>query len=169
MATTSSSTPTGIGSSRRGKSFPLAKRPTQSWSSESTHTWRSTFHPEIKTSITDEDLILDLTSERLENFKHFLDQNGHEFADDKFVPYFSLPYVLSVDTDQNDDIKLIFEKQWLDDLESDLLQAIDLMCSFRVTSRRTCRRRRQQNTAARDDRLLLFETAETRRSSRRGL
>lgn len=99
-------------------------------------------HPEIKSSITDEDLVLDLTAERLENYKQFLDQSGGDFAEDKFAPYFSLPYVLSVDTDQNDDIKLIFEKRWLTDLETDLLQAVDMMCRSTLRSRGTCRRRR---------------------------
>jgi hypothetical protein len=86
-------------------------------------------HPEIKSSITDEDLVLDVTAERLAIFKQFLDQSGGDFAEDMFAPYFSLPYVLSVDTDQNDDIKLIFEKKWLTDLEEDLLLTIDVMCT----------------------------------------
>lgn len=86
-------------------------------------------HPNIKSTITDEDLVLDLTAERLESYKRFLDQNGGEFTDDKYVPYFSIPYVLEVDTDQNDDIKLIFDQQWLTDLEADLVQAMDVMCS----------------------------------------
>lgn len=100
-------------------------------------------HPEIKSPITDEDLVLDITAERLENYKQYLDQNGEDFADDAFVPYFSLPYVLSVDTDKNEDIKLIFEKQWIDDLNTDLADAVDRMCNCSLTSRRTRRRRRQ--------------------------
>jgi hypothetical protein len=118
-------------------------------------------HPEIKSSITDEDLVLDITAERLENYKHFLDQNGGDFAEDRFAPYFSIPYVLSVDTDQNDDIKLIFEKTWLTDLENDLLQAIDVMCRGRLLSAGFGRRRRQQNTVTGDDRLLLSQATET--------
>jgi 2-oxo-4-hydroxy-4-carboxy--5-ureidoimidazoline (OHCU) decarboxylase len=91
-------------------------------------------HPEIKSPITDEDLVLDITADRLENYKQYLDQNGGDFADDAFVPYFSLPYVLSVDTDKNEDIKLIFEKKWIEDLNNDLEVAIDRMCSCFLTS-----------------------------------
>lgn len=91
-------------------------------------------HPEIKSAITDEDLVLDITADRLENYKRYLDQNGGDFADDSFVPYFSLPYVLTVDTDKNEDIKLIFEKKWIEDLTNDLSEAIDRMCSLGLTS-----------------------------------
>jgi 2-oxo-4-hydroxy-4-carboxy--5-ureidoimidazoline (OHCU) decarboxylase len=98
-------------------------------------------HPEIKSPLVDEELVLDLTAERLENFKRYLAAHGSQFSsDDRYLGYFSLPYVLSVDTEKNEAIKTIFEKQWIDNLEASLNQAVEEMCRLSSPSLWTYRR-----------------------------
>jgi 2-oxo-4-hydroxy-4-carboxy--5-ureidoimidazoline (OHCU) decarboxylase len=82
-----------------------------------------------------------LTAERLENFKRYLAAHGSQFSsDDRYLGYFSLPYVLSVDTEKNEAIKTIFEKQWIDNLEASLNQAVEEMCRLSSPSLWTYRR-----------------------------
>ena len=90
-------------------------------------------HPEIQSPLKDEELVLDITATRLEEFRAYLETDGAEFANqENFVHYFSIPYILSVDTERNTGIQEIFKKQWLTDLETELVQAVEYMCKLLV-------------------------------------
>ena len=85
-------------------------------------------HPDIKSPLEDEELILDTTAAKLEEFKAYLESKADLIVDeDIYMQYEGLTYVLSVDIDKNEKIKHIFEKQWLLDLRAELSVAIETL------------------------------------------
>jgi len=88
-------------------------------------------HPETKSLLQDEEQILDITAARLVEFKEYIEKNGALFANnEQFLPYIGLPYILSVDTEQNEGLNAIYQKRWVDEIEQDMERQVEIFCSL---------------------------------------
>lgn len=103
------------------------------------HVYMSIYHihPQIASPIEDEDTILDITTSRLSSFKQYIEKNSEHFSsDDRFIPYLSIPYILTVDTQNNDSINIIYQKEWLTDLHRDMEEHVAGFCRRLLTTSR---------------------------------
>ena len=69
-----------------------------------------------------------VTSEKLKAFNEYLGNSGSDFVDDpELSRYYSIPYILTTDDTENMELEFLFEKEFIEELESMLNSQLEAM------------------------------------------